>query len=237
MWKVYRSVRLRFGKLAPGYVLHGNILLRDASAVYFWVPKVACSTFKKVCADYLSLAVDGNDVAETIHHLDFPYVKKYQVRAECQNLYTFAFVRNPWDRLVSCYNDKICDEADHIYERHENRFVKYLRNIEGYRPGMTFEDFVNAIVQIPNHRAEGHLRSQASFLSDAHGVLPLTKVGRFETLANDFHAIATDIGLTQVLPHLRSSGNRDYRDYYSVKMRELVRNRYQADVELFRYDF
>jgi len=142
-----------------------------------------------------------------------------------------------WDRLVSCYRDKICDEADHVYDRHENRFVRYLQHLDGYHPGMTFEDFVSLVATIPDSRAEGHLRSQVSFLSDGYGLLPLDKVGRFETLAEDFETIAKQVGLTCPLPHLRSSGGRDYRDYYSVKTRELVRRGYENDLAFFLYDF
>jgi hypothetical protein len=236
VWMAYRAVRLGFKPLAPGHVLHGNILLKNQNAIYFYVPKVACSTLKKVCADVLGLSVHG-DVAEAIHEVEFPYVKKYKVRSEFRSFYKFAFVRNPWDRLVSCYRDKVCDQADHVYATHENRFVQYLKSIGVYQPGMTFEDFVNIVAAIPDNRAEGHFRSQASLLTDQHGLLPFEKIGRFETLAEDFDAIAKQIRLKSPLPHLRGTGGSDYRDHYSSKMRELVRKRYEQDVTLFSYNF
>jgi hypothetical protein len=236
VWMAYRAVRLGFKPLAPGHVLHGNILLQNQNAIYFYVPKVACSTLKKICADALGLNVHG-DVAEAVHDVEFPYVKKYKVRSQFKSFYKFAFVRNPWDRLVSCYRDKVCDQADHVYEKHENRFIEYMKSIGAYRPGMTFEDFVNVIVDVPDNRAEGHFRSQASLLTDRYGLLPFEKIGRFETLAEDFEAIAKQIRLTGALPHLRGSGGKDYRDYYSSKMRDMVRKRYEQDIALFSYNF
>jgi hypothetical protein len=241
---VYRSLKLKAegwvtgtpAHRSPGYVLHGNILLKNANAVYFYVPKAACSTLKKVCADNLNLVPEGSDFAETVHQLEFPHVKKYKVRTECTGYYKFAFVRNPWDRLLACYRDKITDAAGQ-YQNHENRFTAYLKRMGRYSPDMTFEDFVQIVSEIPDDRAEGHFRSQVTLLSDRHGLLPFDTVGRFETLSEDFEAIRKRIGLKDSLPHLRRTGSRNYRDSYSVKMRETVRKRYENDLAIFPYEF
>lgn len=237
LWMAYRAVRVGFRGLAPGHVLHGNILLEDLNAIYFYVPKVACSTLKKVCADTLGLQTEKRDLAETIHELPFPFAKRYKVRSHFGRYYKFAFVRNPWGRLLSCYRDKVCNDADNLYDRHENRFVQYLKNSGVYRPAMSFEDFVRVVAEIPDSRAEGHFRSQVSLLSDGHGLLPFDKIGRFEALEEDFETIATRIGLRCPLPYLRATGATHYRDHYSAKMRELIRRRFEQDVTTFSYDF
>jgi hypothetical protein len=235
-WRVYR--RIKTGKaLAPGYILHGNVLLEDAKAIYLYIPKVACSTMKLICAQYLNIAPKGQqDLAESIHEAAFPYVKRYRMRRHYREYFKFAFVRNPWDRLVSCYKDKLCDAAGQ-YVDHENRFTDYLTTTGRYKEDMTFDEFVSLVASIPDRRAEGHFRSQVALLSDSRGLIPLDRIARFEHLEDEFSYISARLGLNGSLPHLRTTGKRHYREYYSQATRELVRQRYQADIETFSYEF
>jgi sulfotransferase famil protein len=239
LWMFYRSIRLGMKPVAAGHVLHSNVLMEDAKAIYVWVPKVACSTLKTVCATqlgYAALETDPRELAEAVHRRQFPFARKYEIRTRFASYYKFTFVRNPWDRLLSCYADKMRDGAK-AYRSDSNSLVDFLKHERRYSSGMTFEAFVDEVVQIPDRRTEGHLRSQVSFLSDAAGVLPFDKIGRFETLADDFAEIAARLGHCGTLPHLRSTGVRDYRDYYSSRMRDRVRQRYAEDVERFCYAF
>ena len=71
------------------YVLHHNILLEEYKAIYFYIPKAACSTLKKTCADLLSLPIPDGDIREDVHLIDFPCAKKYQIRSKYRDYYKF----------------------------------------------------------------------------------------------------------------------------------------------------
>jgi hypothetical protein len=73
------------------------ILLERHRAVYVEIPKVACTSIKTAIA---SLAdCDGNP-----HEVRWPIptVEPGGSGPPFPGLFTFAFVRDPWDRLVSC---------------------------------------------------------------------------------------------------------------------------------------
>lgn len=219
------------------HVIHQNILLKNLKTIYIPIPKVACSSLKRICAGLLGLPIPINDIAEEIHFLKFPCAKKYKIRTNYKNYFKFAFVRNPWSRLVSCYNDKIAYESGHVYERYNNHFIDYLKTMKVYSENMSFEKFVNVVCNIPDDYAQAHFRSQYSYLVDEKGLIPLEFIGRFEQLSSDFDHLSQKIGVRLELPHIRPGKNHNYRDYYTGNTQKMIAARYEKDIDIFKFTF
>ena len=164
-----------------------------------------------------------------------------------QAYFKFAFVRNPWARIVSSYLNKI------------ERFREDTRRaiIDRYPPlrfKMPFEEFIRFLLEDPSGRDEGanrHWMSQHIFVADKNGELLVDFIGKMENLKEDFATACQRIKLPEIrLPWLNSRegwkvneqvlNRKDpfyYRTYFTDETRELVRKRYRKDIEMFGYDF
>lgn len=212
-----------------------RILLAPWRAVYVDIAKVASSSIKATLAALLGL--DGAD--RNPHEVDFPRPPAAEPTdgRVFPGLYSFAFVRNPWDRLVSCYRDKIRGEVDDFTGFAESGVAHCLAHYGVFSADMTFTDFVHAVVAIEDAEADEHFRSQAHSLTDPAGALAVDFVGRFENLDSDFARVVRTIGLPQDtrLPRLQAASKADAMSYYTPSTVEIVRRRYRRDVELFGY--
>ena len=147
--------------------------------------------------------------------------------------FRFAFVRNPWARLCSCYLDKIVGPAVGPQE-----FI--LRDF-GMVPGMSFDGFVRQVAQIKDVDADEHFVSQTFTLSHV-GRLAVDYVGRFENLPHDWDRLRGRLGLPAI-PWSPVGTRRPrfdfsfHRSYYTPDLVETVRERYAEDVRLFGYEF
>lgn len=206
------------------------LVLERLRAILISVPKVAATSLKQVCADLLGL--EGNV------HLDvrFPTVPKHEIRLKHQDYFVFTFVRNPWDRLLSCYLSKMdpsLANSECYRDGVEFNFWKYG---DTFRGDMSFREFVEAVVAIPDPEADIHFASQHIHLTDHLGHLLVDFLGRFERLHNDFaeacHRLRVPV---PVLPHHNQTTHGHYSDYYDIDMCESVAKRYQRDIELFGY--
>ncbi len=131
-------------------------------------------------------------------------------------LFKFAFVRNPWDRLVSWYAYLLKDTS----HRHHRRVA-----------ACAFEEFARAELKRPD-------RSQWWMIEDREGRPGLDYVGRFETLAEDFAEVCRRLQLpASVLPRENVSTRKPYQDYYSRELAALVRARWAPEIEAFNYRF
>lgn len=145
-----------------------------------------------------------------------------------------------WDRLVSCYRDKVLGEAPDFTTFHPQRGVAYcMAHVAAFRAAMSFVEFVEAVTAIPDEEADEHFRSQYTFLSNRDGQIAIDFVGRFETLERDFAAVCRQFGLPSTkLPRVQAARTRvNYADYYDSDMRAAVARRYADDVRLFGYTF
>jgi chondroitin 4-sulfotransferase 11 len=229
------------------YVVHDGSDACNAF-VYFVIQKVACTSIKTALLPLFHLDTSPFEVTRQngsrgvqVHRLFDK--SRFQVEKneflsrldeEYRDHFKFAFVRNPWDRLVSCYFEKIDDGSryqDLNPPGEEDRFY----------PRMPFAEFVEAVHATPDERANHHFRSQHTTVCDSGGQVMADFVGRFENLREDFALVAERIGAPELeLPHRlksRTRGERQYRDLYDERLKRLLYERYEKDVETFGYSF
>jgi hypothetical protein len=144
--------------------------------------------------------------------------------------FVFAFVRNPWDRLVSAFfylNQGGMNGSD----RRDMR--KYLKKYRG-----DFKAFVKEAVAEGWALDQLHLKPQYEWICDDDGSLLTDYTGRFETLRADLEEISAITGIPfQPLEHRNKSKHKPYQDYYTNETREIVEKAYKKDIELFDYEF
>jgi chondroitin 4-sulfotransferase 11 len=135
--------------------------------------------------------------------------------------FKFAFVRNPWDRLVSWYF--MCVQAPT-----PNAFGRYVKEHT-----KSFDDFVAR----PLGMMERTIVPQMDYIADADGRVLVDFVGRYETLHADFAEVGRRLGIGGGLPHANRSAHRPYQQYYGEVTRALVAERFARDIEAFGYTF
>jgi len=172
-----------------------------------------------------------SDKAIYLHHANAKDMKK-QFKSVWDNYFKFSFVRNPWDRVVSCWKDKAspahCDSwPDSVYCKARNdtfsKFVTRIINTE-------FIEFIN---ESEFSIADRHVLSQTVLIPDDTDF-----IGRFENLQEDFNTICDKIGIPQQqLAHINKTEHTHYAEYYTDETREIVANKYSKDIKHFGYKF
>lgn len=231
------------------------IALHREQALYFAVPKVASSSIEYAITDILKARLPKKVVSEIYDGTHFfrGKAKRREMRdrkhllckhevPRFKHYYSFAFVRNPWSRLVSCFFDKV-DPKDITEDLNPKGAASVLLGTGGTAPDQSatkasFEDFVRAVCRTPDEASNRHYRSQHTFLTDRKGRLMPEHIFRFENLAEEFNAVVERLGLPEAkLPHKNPSKKTSYQEYYTDELRRLTAERYRRDIELFGYEF
>jgi len=206
----------------------------DSRAVYIPVPKVACTSIKEA---FYEISPSGQRYEEYMEiHKRLSANATYSLKSEHLCYFKFAFVRNPFDRLVSCYKDKVRKELQHNGRYYfDTRYAKFLlRGASGFsfRPSMTFSDFVLAVSRIPDALADGHFRSQYHYLYREPTCCP-DYIGRFENADSDWVYIRKRLGLPSI-KRRNETASVDLSSWYEdISLIEIVRKRYWQDIDMW----
>jgi hypothetical protein len=150
------------------------------------------------------------------HHQSMQAINVRLPASVQEGMFSFAFVRNPYDWLVSLYE----------YQRQASTH----RNHDSIR-NMDFPAYVR-------HEIARNKRHQWPLLCDRQKQPLVQAIGRYENLQRDFNAICQRIGLTTVtLPHVNHSRHRSYQDYYDDQLRAAVARHWRTDLNMLGYDF
>jgi hypothetical protein len=218
--KLTRSARLyqktsrlfvRHFPYAPSQQKYNITLSHEKKFIWFRVAKVGTRTI----FDVLHRADITLD-AEQAMFCHYP-VEAYR------DYFKFAFIRNPWDRLVSCWLNKVV----------ENNYFGFK---ESDRSAMqNFANFVNLLSEIDINECDQHIRLQ-SRLIDLNNI---DFIGRFENFERDLGTVANRLGIEpiQIRKLNTNRGDKHYSQYYNDKLIQIVADIYQRDIHLFSYNF
>lgn len=174
--------------------------------------------------------------------------------------FTFAFVRNPWDRLVSWYS-MIESGARSVHEGKpptphwlqliwrepwRNPLLAYA--LEVLKEDPSFESFVK---RCTGEFRKGSViysfeRNQIDYLTNERDRILVDFVGRFERLSEDLTMVFSEIGLDpslveDKLPHKNRYNKRllrgHYRTFYTPETAAIVAERFARDIDYFGYEF
>lgn len=205
------------------------MVLDQFKAIYIVNNKVAYSSLKaSICS---ALGISFPDAYKC--GIERPYVNLND--EQFKDYFIFSFVRNPWDRLVSCYEHFFNRAQDHYEtQNYANPYAVMFGKTKVY-----FEDFVDFVANNDAEYLDPHWCAQTSLITiNENNGLP-DKIGRFENFEQDMTQIFLKAGIPLEIKHLnrssRSKGN--YKNYYTNRTRKLVQQRYKKDIEIFDYRF
>lgn len=146
-----------------------------------------------------------------------------------EKLFSFTFVRNPWDLMVSSYfywlqiaktksQEDIRQQAEEI--RRLGSFSNFINS--PYGSEMINDEYGNIV----------------DWITDEKDQIIVKFVGKFENLEADWQNICKILDFKDAsLNHFNKSKHSHYRDYYDEQTKKLIERRFEWVIEHFKYQF
>jgi hypothetical protein len=190
--------------------------------VFIHIPKTGGNSIQSVLRRYSEDTVvhrrdhqDGverfavrNESYGTIKHSPLAAYRKGLGSKKFSAFYKFTCVRNPWDRMVSYY----------------------------FTPGRqkAWDPIAFRSVILEAGSVEDYLR----LADEADPFSNVDRILRFENLEQDFRALCSNLDIPPApLPIYNRSEREHYSKYYDEALRELVSERFAAEIRRFGYTF
>ncbi|XP_063970576.1 carbohydrate sulfotransferase 14-like isoform X1 [Lytechinus pictus] len=172
--------------------LDAQVLVDDAHKfIYCFVPKVACSNWKRVIKYMNNKVPDLETPMKMDHKKDLVFLRDFseeEVRYRLKNYYKFMFVRDPTERLLSAYRNKFGENIGSYNSKYGPQIIKKYRKpgtlIEGSDQSMiTFEEFLRFLVDSDYRRMDPHWRPMHELCQPC--AMKYDFIGSFEQLSED----------------------------------------------------
>lgn len=257
-----------------------NIYVPDLGVFYRKIPKAACSkvteTFVRHFAPQLDLSSYVGErgmwyggvhvaAARLLPNLS-SYDNETLQRIANGDVFRFTFVRNPYDRLISGYVNKMV-ELPKAYRKPEvmqcllsgelNEYMLFFYRMQhaicqtmkvrprspyakDFEP-VPFEHFVRHVCSLPDRSLDPHFQSQCHV--GRFDCIEYDFIGRVENFEHDMAHVLDQIGAPERLreglnKRSNSTGANSKRGhYYTPELKKLVYDRFQGDFEEFGYAF
>ena len=215
------------------------IRFKQQRLLYGRVPKAANSSIKAAMCRLLSegppkktkTSADSFWQNQTGNQTEL--ITPERARILSVNHFSFSFVRNPFDRLIAAYNNKVIEIEEPPLP---------MQNM-GITHGMSFETFLDILIDTPYKKFDVHVLPQSQILCIGNQIVPKF-VGRVEQIDDhwaDLRSILASRGIEvmQSLPqkNVRRSDRRGLQSHFSSdSLIEKTMKIYGNDVRLFYND-
>ncbi|XP_044872994.1 carbohydrate sulfotransferase 9-like [Mauremys mutica] len=220
--------------------------------IYCEVPKVGCSNWKKIILLLtMNLSRKANEVQQDFIHRT-PLIKRlssYPSDYQDKLLTSYTkvmFTRDPLERLVSAYRDKLLHSEPYYSITVANEIKAMCRKNKNSTEKVTFQEFVNFILTKKQEHLDIHW--QPMFLLCDPCNIHYDILGKFETLEQDSEHVLRNIGAPEDLhyPNFRTHSSEkrtsgditlEYLRKLSSEQIEKIKKLYQMDFALFNYPY
>ena len=230
--KVYSREANFYLKLIRMKNVTKNILIEKHKSIFSFIQKNACSSMKAYLVEILEMQKAEN-FPLNIHNprlYPFPCILDEDIFPKYEAYFRFCIIRNPWERLVSCYKEKVMNKPTDY-----NYFKNYSREFYG---GMPFDEFVNIVVSLTDEDSDPHFGGQLNLLTSPEGRLMANYFCNLENLNEHLNEISQITGMPfSTPPQLNVTKKSAYQDFYTPELVEKVRKRFRRDIEFFNFKF
>lgn len=172
---------------------------------------------------------------KTSSHIPILRYKIYDEK-KFDEYFKFCFVRNPYSRIFSAYNGFLYVKDSQGKDENSLFASKFLKDIE------SFEEFILKIGHSASYRFwimnYIHFRPQHEWISlPGANKVAVDYIGRFENLKEEYQFIAKKFNRPSELPERKSKSKKDFREFYTPEMIDIVTKLYFDDLKLFDYKF
>jgi len=212
--QVYQRVSyhlIRKLSFLPSFERYNITICHEKKFIWFRVAKVGTRTI-------FNLLKSSKVYLDAEH----PF-KCYYPKSRYDDYFKFAFVRNPYDRLVSCWKNKVVD-SNHF--RFSEQQLIWMQD---------FGNFVEFLQTQNVEKTDPHIRLQSKLID----LNSIDYIGRYENFEKDLSPVLKnlDIDFDQI-PRMNLSNNkRPYKSYYTENLKAKVAQIYRKDLNLFSYAF
>ena len=141
-----------------------------------------------------------------------------------ESSYTFAFVRNPWAKVVSHYRYRVKTNHTKLQDR-PIPFSEWVRKTYGPEKDFYYYDVAKMF------------QPQSEWVKNHHGEIDIDFIGKFENISSDFEVVKKQVGLKSELLCLNTTDSTPYREYYCPDTIDIVGEWFKEDIDLFDYQF
>lgn len=192
---------------------------RQEDLLFIHIPKVAGSSIEKML--YKSKGKVGHIKAKKLLGED---PERFATSL------SFAFVRNPYDRLVSAYFYLTAGGRNSFDSAWATTHLSQYSSFEEFVLALETPDFCKQIF------AWQHFTPQYEFICDDKLNILVDYLGRFEQINVDILPLQNYFNLPD-LPWENRSKHQNYRSYFTPKMQAIAFNIYRQDFEVLGYAY
>lgn len=141
-----------------------------------------------------------------------------------RNIYKFAVVRNPWDRVVSQYKFRVKTNQCKM-RTNPISFKNWVKKVYGKNK----DDYY--------YNNPKMFLTQADWLKDYNDEIHIQKVIKFENLESDFSDVTNYLQLNIKLPHYNMTKKKIYYEFYDEESINIISEYFKEDIKLFKYQY
>lgn len=186
----------------PKHIIYAS---DEHNFVWFIVYKVASLTVKQLLETQVS---------------DLVAFRPYRLPAKYKHHFKFAFVRNTWDRIVSCYHHRVLTKQTEAFRECFDK---------------DFDYFIDFISRLDVKTSDPHLRLQTRLIP----VHQCDFIGRLDNFSNDIKHVCKKIGVEcpKELPKIHKTNHKHYSKYYTKRTRNIIAWKYYEEIMRFGFEF